>query len=165
MNVPPLPPGQQWAASGKWPLVGERTPRHDDSPWTLTIAGAVARPFSCTLDELSSLSQQEQAIDIHCVTRWSRPEVRFSGVMLSALLDRAQPAPAARFVSFVARSARAHSTSLPLADALEFLELAPKVPVRSHIVTMPLSEANVALDRLRAGKFTGAAVLIPDGAL
>jgi propanol-preferring alcohol dehydrogenase len=46
-------------------------------------------------------------------------------------------------------------------DALEFLQLAPKVPVRSHIVTMPLAEANMALDRLRAGDLTGAAVLIP----
>jgi len=41
--------------------------------------------------------------------------------------------------------------NLTRSDALDFLQLAPKVPVRSHIVTMPLSEANVALDRLRAG--------------
>jgi propanol-preferring alcohol dehydrogenase len=46
-------------------------------------------------------------------------------------------------------------------DALEFLQLAPKVPMRSHIVTMPLTEANVALERLRAGELTGAAVIIP----
>jgi propanol-preferring alcohol dehydrogenase len=46
-------------------------------------------------------------------------------------------------------------------DALEFLQLAPQVPVRSHIVTLPLTEANVALNRLRAGELTGAAVLIP----
>jgi propanol-preferring alcohol dehydrogenase len=46
-------------------------------------------------------------------------------------------------------------------DAVEFLELAPKVPVRSHVVPMPLGEANLALQRLRAGELTGAAVLIP----
>jgi propanol-preferring alcohol dehydrogenase len=46
-------------------------------------------------------------------------------------------------------------------DALEFLQLAPKIPVRSHIVPMPLTEANLALDRLRRGEITGAAVLIP----
>jgi hypothetical protein len=39
------------------------------------------------------------------------------------LLDRARPLPAARFVSFVARSPRAHSTSLPLADALRLESL------------------------------------------
>lgn len=46
-------------------------------------------------------------------------------------------------------------------DASEFLQLAPKIPVRSHIETLPLTEANVALDRIRAGDLTGAAVLVP----
>jgi alcohol dehydrogenase, propanol-preferring len=46
-------------------------------------------------------------------------------------------------------------------DALEFLQLAPQVPVRSHVVMLPLTEANVALERLRAGQLTGAAVLVP----
>lgn len=46
-------------------------------------------------------------------------------------------------------------------DAVEFLELAPKVPVRSHVVPMPLAEANTALARLRSGELTGAAVLLP----
>jgi alcohol dehydrogenase, propanol-preferring len=46
-------------------------------------------------------------------------------------------------------------------DAIEFLELAPKVPVRSHVVPMSLAEANTALARLRAGELTGAAVLVP----
>lgn len=46
-------------------------------------------------------------------------------------------------------------------DAREFLELAPKVPVKTHIETFPLIEANRALDRLRKGTLTGAAVLIP----
>jgi alcohol dehydrogenase, propanol-preferring len=46
-------------------------------------------------------------------------------------------------------------------DAAEFLQLAPTIPVRSHTVPMPLAEANLALDRLRAGALTGAAVLIP----
>ena len=45
--------------------------------------------------------------------------------------------------------------------AAEFLALAPTMPVRSHTVPMPLAEANLALDRLRAGELTGAAVLIP----
>jgi propanol-preferring alcohol dehydrogenase len=46
-------------------------------------------------------------------------------------------------------------------DAIEFLDLAPKVPVLSHVVPMPLAEANTALARLRSGALTGAAVLIP----
>jgi propanol-preferring alcohol dehydrogenase len=46
-------------------------------------------------------------------------------------------------------------------DAVEFLELAPKVPVRSHVMAMPLAQANTALARLRSGALTGAAVLVP----
>ena len=46
-------------------------------------------------------------------------------------------------------------------DAQEFLALAPKVPVRTRVVPMPLSGANEALACLRQGELTGAAVLIP----
>jgi propanol-preferring alcohol dehydrogenase len=44
-------------------------------------------------------------------------------------------------------------------DAEEFLEIAPRVPVRSQTETFPLEEANAALDKLRSGKLNGAAVL------
>lgn len=46
-------------------------------------------------------------------------------------------------------------------DAVEFLALAPRVPVRTTVETFPLHEANEALDRLRRGALTGAAVLLP----
>ncbi|HEX7114793.1 MAG TPA: zinc-dependent alcohol dehydrogenase family protein [Steroidobacter sp.] len=46
-------------------------------------------------------------------------------------------------------------------DGIEFLELAPRVPVRTHVEIFPLSQANLALERLRAGKINGAAVLVP----
>ncbi len=51
--------------------------------------------------------------------------------------------------------------NLTRADAREFLALAPQVPVRTHVTTYPLEQANEALADLRAGRFTGAAVLIP----
>jgi alcohol dehydrogenase, propanol-preferring len=43
----------------------------------------------------------------------------------------------------------------------EFLALAPRVPVRTEVLTFPLAGANEALRRLRAGDLRGAAVLIP----
>jgi propanol-preferring alcohol dehydrogenase len=46
-------------------------------------------------------------------------------------------------------------------DGVEFLELAPQVPVRTQVVTMPLAQANEALAAMRAGELVGAAVLIP----
>jgi propanol-preferring alcohol dehydrogenase len=44
-------------------------------------------------------------------------------------------------------------------DGEEFMELAPRVPVRTEVSLYPLAEANRALDDLRAGRFRGAAVL------
>ena len=46
-------------------------------------------------------------------------------------------------------------------DAIEFLALAPQVPVRTRVVEYALADANRALDDLRAGRLTGAAVLRP----
>jgi propanol-preferring alcohol dehydrogenase len=46
-------------------------------------------------------------------------------------------------------------------DAIEFLELAPRVPIRPHVTTFPLAAANEAIDALRAGGLVGAAVLVP----
>jgi propanol-preferring alcohol dehydrogenase len=47
-------------------------------------------------------------------------------------------------------------------DAREFLALAPEVPVETRVHAYPLEATNDALADLRAGRFTGAAVVIPD---
>jgi propanol-preferring alcohol dehydrogenase len=46
-------------------------------------------------------------------------------------------------------------------DGGDFMAIAPKIPVRTHIERFPLSDANTALHRLRAGQLRGAAVLVP----
>jgi propanol-preferring alcohol dehydrogenase len=48
-------------------------------------------------------------------------------------------------------------------DGLEFLELAPRIPIRTEVHPMPLAQANEALEQLRQGKFQGAAVLTMNG--
>jgi len=45
-------------------------------------------------------------------------------------------------------------------DGEEFLEIAPRVPVKTQTETFPLEDANTALDRFRAGELTGTAVLL-----
>jgi alcohol dehydrogenase, propanol-preferring len=47
-------------------------------------------------------------------------------------------------------------------DGEEFLELAPKVPIRTEVNSFALSEANEALDALRSGKIEGSVVLVVD---
>ncbi len=49
--------------------------------------------------------------------------------------------------------------NLTRGDGEEFLEIAPRVPVRTETEIFPLEEANTALDRFRSGKLKGTAVL------
>lgn len=85
--------------------------------------GRVARPRSWTVDELRGMPAAERVIDIHCVTRWSMTGTAWRGVPLTSLLAMAEPAPDARFISFVAHSPRRHSTSLLLDDAYRLAPL------------------------------------------
>jgi propanol-preferring alcohol dehydrogenase len=48
-------------------------------------------------------------------------------------------------------------------DGEEFLDLAPRVPVRTVTEEFDLAQANEALTRLRDGRLTGAAVLVHKG--
>ena len=46
-------------------------------------------------------------------------------------------------------------------DGLEFLQAAPQIGIVTQTTPYPLKEANTALADLRAGRFQGAAVLVP----
>lgn len=122
MSRDKLPPNQQLVRGPRWPLVGERAPREDDSPWTVTIDGCVAATRTINLAELQAMPQVTRAIDVHCVTRWSKLQMEFAGVPLVELIGTAAiPSwtSEAKYISFVARSQRHHSTSLPLNEVLQ----------------------------------------------
>jgi propanol-preferring alcohol dehydrogenase len=46
-------------------------------------------------------------------------------------------------------------------DGIDFLALAPRIRLVTETTTYPLAQANQALADLRAGRFEGAAVLVP----
>jgi propanol-preferring alcohol dehydrogenase len=48
-------------------------------------------------------------------------------------------------------------------DGEEFMALAPRVPVKTHAIEYRLDQANEALEDLRAGRLSGAAVLVVKG--
>lgn len=50
--------------------------------------------------------------------------------------------------------------NLTRADATEFLQLAPRVPVRTRVTPFPLRQANEAVEAVRRGSLDGAAVLL-----
>jgi propanol-preferring alcohol dehydrogenase len=52
--------------------------------------------------------------------------------------------------------------NLTRADGEEFLDLAPRIPVRTEVTTLPLELAGQALEELReGGRIAGASVLVP----
>jgi propanol-preferring alcohol dehydrogenase len=53
--------------------------------------------------------------------------------------------------------------NLTRTDAEEFLEPAPRVPVKTRTIPYPLANANEALEALREGRIEGAAVMVPHG--
>jgi alcohol dehydrogenase, propanol-preferring len=46
-------------------------------------------------------------------------------------------------------------------DGIDFLRLAPQIGIETRTTSYPLEQANEALADLRAGRFEGAAVLVP----
>lgn len=110
-----LPPGQGLIRRAEnWPVLGETAPRADASPWMIRVTGAVAAPIEISLADLMRRPRTEIVTDIHCVTRWSKFDRRFSGFPLMDLIAEARPTEDARFVRFVARTDRAHDTSLTM---------------------------------------------------
>jgi alcohol dehydrogenase, propanol-preferring len=51
--------------------------------------------------------------------------------------------------------------NLTRSDGVEFFKVVPRAGIKTETTAFPLSEANAALGRLRAGQLVGAAVLIP----
>jgi propanol-preferring alcohol dehydrogenase len=45
-------------------------------------------------------------------------------------------------------------------DGIDFLELAPRIPLRTHVEAFPLERANEALGALRAGSVRGSAAIL-----
>ena len=78
-------------------------PHRSRDAYRLSVTGLVDHPFTITYDELTAMPQTELVRDFQCVTGWRVPHQHWTGVKLSALLDRAGVTPhatALRFVSF-----------------------------------------------------------------
>ena len=103
-------------------LVDELAPVHLEAEvpasdnWTVTVNGRVERPLTLDLEALRALGEVEQTIDFHCVWGWSRPDTRWGGVTLDALLAGAGVEPDASYVTFTAHESP-YATCIPIADA------------------------------------------------
>ena len=61
----------------------------------LDVFGLVDRPARYTLADLQFMPRTELVRGFQCITGWRVPQVHWSGVPLSTLVDRARPSPEA----------------------------------------------------------------------
>jgi DMSO/TMAO reductase YedYZ molybdopterin-dependent catalytic subunit len=94
-----IPVGDQF----RFYSVAGSVPHRDATSYRLTVSGLVRRHRTYTLADLQAMPQIELVRDFQCVTGWRVPQVPWSGVRLSDLLDAAGPtgdATAIRLISF-----------------------------------------------------------------
>ncbi|HYD08594.1 MAG TPA: sulfite oxidase-like oxidoreductase [Acidimicrobiales bacterium] len=111
-----IPPGQYH--TDRFPVlhVGE-VPRYepDLSDWSLRIGGLVERDVTLSWEELQALPTVELTFDIHCVTKWSKLDTVWTGVLVTTLLELVQPKPEATHL--VSHDEQGYTANTPLADA------------------------------------------------
>jgi len=103
------------APGGGWRIysINPPMPTFDPASWRLRIDGLVERPVELTYAQLLALARVQQTSDFHCVTGWSVPGVRWTGVRFSELLATVRPLASARALTFVSAE-RGYVDSLTL---------------------------------------------------
>src|SRR5271154_305543 len=110
-----LPPGQSLTL--KWPVLHYGSvPVVDLRTWDFRIDGLVEKPVRLTWEEFNRLPKIEIQCDIHCVTRWSRFDNRFEGVLFTEVMKLVTPKPDARFA--LLRGEHGFTANLPLEDLM-----------------------------------------------
>jgi DMSO/TMAO reductase YedYZ molybdopterin-dependent catalytic subunit len=108
-----LPPGQY--LTDKWPVLhAGSVPSTDLHTWTFRIWGEVEEPLTLTWEEFDALPKIEHVQDIHCVTRWSRFDMRFRGVHWRDLAPLVHPKPSSRFA--IAHAEQGFTANVPYAS-------------------------------------------------
>lgn len=91
-----VPPGQHLAKGFPVLTYGD-TPQVLKAEWKLTISG-LARSQVFTWDDMMALPQTEFTADFHCVTTWSKLDVKWQGVRVTDMVDQLQIDPQATHI-------------------------------------------------------------------
>jgi DMSO/TMAO reductase YedYZ molybdopterin-dependent catalytic subunit len=111
-----LPPGQ--SATIKFPVLHYGpVPPFDKNTWTLRAFGLVEEEKAWTWDEFLKLPTTTVTCDIHCVTRWSKFDTTWEGVLFRDFVELCGVKPEARFV--IAHCEYDFTTNLPLEAMLD----------------------------------------------
>jgi DMSO/TMAO reductase YedYZ molybdopterin-dependent catalytic subunit len=110
-DLPRVPQGQ--FVTGGWPVLQYGgVPRFDAKTWDFKVWGLVERPLALSYEAFRALPQTEVVTDVHCVTRWSKLDMRWEGVPMRHVLDLVRPTPEARFV--VAHAEQGYTANVPI---------------------------------------------------
>ena len=110
-----IPPGQYLTTD--FPVLSAGpTPRTPLDRWSFSIDGLVREPVSWTWDSFMALEAREWTVDISCVTKWTKLDMRWRGVSVDTLFEHVDLDPGAAFA--IAWSDGGYTTNLPLEDIL-----------------------------------------------
>ena len=108
-----LPPGQYLTED--FPVLSAGpTPRVDTDSWSFTLKDGVRPVARWSWDEFAKLPHVKLTRDIHCVTKWSKFNTAWSGVMIDDILAEAGIDPPTAFT--LAHSFDGYTTNVPTAD-------------------------------------------------
>lgn len=92
-----LPPGQTWTDGFPVLDLGVHPP-FDPKTWEFRVHGEVENPVTLSWEQFRALPRAEQVSDFHCVTTWSKKDVRWGGVKMSEIVRLVRPRQSAHFV-------------------------------------------------------------------
>ncbi|MCA0170950.1 sulfite oxidase-like oxidoreductase [Bacillus sp. RAR_GA_16] len=92
-----LPPGQ--VLTERFPILHEgEVPVYDMTTWDLKVFGKLAQEITVDYEDLLALPQKQVTCDIHCVTRWSRFDNTFEGVLMKDFMKELGIHPESEYV-------------------------------------------------------------------
>ena len=125
-----IPPGQS-LTEGFPVLTAGPTPRVSLGDWSFTLKIGPRPVMRWTWAEFLALSQTKMTRDIHCVTKWSKLNTPWTGVLVDDILAEAGFAPPPAYT--LAHSYDGYSTNVPTADLV-----GGKAMVATHYEGKPL---------------------------
>ena len=115
-GMPRLPPDQYEVQ--KWPVLDiGLSPIVPQDKWKLGVDGAVGHSVTLDWAGMMALPQVEDTSDFHCVTKWSRFDMKWVGVRFSDVMALAEPDEAATHVMI--HGYDGYTTNVPLSEALK----------------------------------------------
>ena len=82
-----LPPGQ--VLTDKFPVLHYGpVPAFNPNTWDFKVWGEVEKPLHLSWSEFNQIPRSRKLMDLHCVTRWSKLDTLWEGVLVKTLVER-----------------------------------------------------------------------------